>query len=363
MPKLCVRNFSISLDGYAAAPNQSLEHPFGEPDPPLHEWMLATRFGRQIMGEDGGTEGLDNVIAERLFANIGASIMGRNMFGPIRGAWENDDWTGWWGPNPPYHHQVFVLTHHPRASITMERAGTTFHFVRRRAIEAARATRARSTRCRRQGRAEVPDERRSSTIRAVRSRARPASDEARRARGQVARSSSAVVDSRARSTTGRASSPGSRPRRWATSTWQSSSARRPHVIVTKTVSIHSGGGARFWNGGAPDTVGRRRHAPDADARLLADVTSVVATSSVVAAGREEHLVRVRHVHRVAGDVELDERGRSHGRRYRSPGPRQGKSSLRHGKSRRRPVFLSGSRTDVSAPRGPGERGPSAHAVY
>jgi dihydrofolate reductase len=137
MPKLCVRNFTISLDGYAAAPNQSLEHPFGEPDPPLHEWMFATRFGRQMMGEEGGTEGLENVLAEHLFTNIGASIMGRNMFSPTRGAWENDDWTGWWGPNPPYHHQVFVLTHHPRASIAME-GGTTFHFVDD-GIEAAHA--------------------------------------------------------------------------------------------------------------------------------------------------------------------------------------------------------------------------------
>jgi dihydrofolate reductase len=137
MPKLCVRNFSISLDGYSASPNQSLEHPFGELDPPLHEWMLATRFGRQMMGEEGGSVGLDNVIGVRIFEDIGASIMGRNMFGPIRGEWENDDWTGWWGPNPPYHHQVFVLTHHPRASITME-GGTTFHFVDD-GIEAAHA--------------------------------------------------------------------------------------------------------------------------------------------------------------------------------------------------------------------------------
>jgi dihydrofolate reductase len=129
MPKLRVHNFTISLDGYAAGLGQTLERPFGAvPDPGLHEWMFATRFGREMMGEDGGGEGVDNDYAVAGDVGIGATIMGRNMFGPIRGAWGDDEWKGWWGDEPPYHHPVFVLTHHPRAPIPME-GGTTFHFV------------------------------------------------------------------------------------------------------------------------------------------------------------------------------------------------------------------------------------------
>ena len=128
MPKLRVHNVAISVDGYAAGPNQSIDNPLGVGGPRLHEWVFATRTGRQMIGEDGGDEGLDDEFLARGDEGIGATIMGRNMFGPIRGPWGSDDWTGWWGDNPPYHHPVFVLTHHPRASITMQ-GGTTFHFV------------------------------------------------------------------------------------------------------------------------------------------------------------------------------------------------------------------------------------------
>ena len=129
MPKLRVHNVSISFDGYAAGPDQSVDNPLGLSGSRLHEWVFATRFGRQMQGMDGGDEGLDNRFLAQGDTGIGATIMGRNMFGPIRGPWNDDErWTGWWGDDPPYHHPVFVLTHHPRASITMQ-GGTTFHFV------------------------------------------------------------------------------------------------------------------------------------------------------------------------------------------------------------------------------------------
>ena len=128
MPKLRVHNFSMSLDGYAAGPTQSVNDPIGVGGFGLHEWVFATRAGRQMLGMEGGDEGLDNEFIAQGDVGIGATIMGRNMFGPIRGAWGDDEWTGWWGDNPPYHHPVFVLTHHPRPSITMQ-GGTTFHFV------------------------------------------------------------------------------------------------------------------------------------------------------------------------------------------------------------------------------------------
>jgi dihydrofolate reductase len=128
MPKLRVHNFAVSLDGYAAGPDQSLENPLGVNATRLHEWVFACRFGRKMLGMDGGDEGVDNAFLERGDVGIGATIIGRNMFGPIRGPWPNDDWKGWWGDTPPYHHPVFVLTHHPRASIAMN-GGTTFHFV------------------------------------------------------------------------------------------------------------------------------------------------------------------------------------------------------------------------------------------
>jgi dihydrofolate reductase len=128
MPKLRVHNVALSLDGYAAGPDQDLDNPLGVGGLQLHEWVYPTRTFQRMGGVEGGEEGLDNDFAARGDAGIGATIMGRNMFGPIRGEWGDDSWTGWWGDNPPFHHPVFVLTHHPRASITM-RGGTTFHFV------------------------------------------------------------------------------------------------------------------------------------------------------------------------------------------------------------------------------------------
>jgi dihydrofolate reductase len=128
MAKLRVHNFTISLDGYGAGTNQRLDKPFGDGIDGLHRWMFATRFGREMLGEDGGSEGVDNDFASRFHDNVGATIMGRHMFGPVRGPWPDESWQGWWGPNPPYHHDVFVLTHHARPSVPME-GGTTFHFV------------------------------------------------------------------------------------------------------------------------------------------------------------------------------------------------------------------------------------------
>lgn len=128
MRKLRVHNLAVSLDGYAAGPNQSIDNPLGVGGTRLHEWVFATRTGRQMHGMDGGDEDLDDQFVAQGDVGIGATIMGRNMFGPIRGPWGSDQWNGWWGDSPPYHHPVFVLTHHPRPSITMQ-GGTTFHFV------------------------------------------------------------------------------------------------------------------------------------------------------------------------------------------------------------------------------------------
>jgi dihydrofolate reductase len=129
MPKLRVQGFSISLDGYGAGPGQSLENPLGVGGMALHQWVLPTlTFQKMLFGRDGGTTGTDDDFAARGIANLGAWILGRNMFSPVRGPWLDDTWKGWWGDNPPYHVPVFVLTHHPRASITMA-GGTTFHFV------------------------------------------------------------------------------------------------------------------------------------------------------------------------------------------------------------------------------------------
>lgn len=129
MSKLRVNCFSVSFDGYGAGPNQSLENPLGERGPELHHWFFPTKtFQSIVMGEDRGAAGVDNEFAKRSFENVGAWIMGRNMFGPIRGEWPDENWKGWWGDNPPYHCDVFVLTHHPRKSFGMN-GGTTFHFV------------------------------------------------------------------------------------------------------------------------------------------------------------------------------------------------------------------------------------------
>jgi dihydrofolate reductase len=128
MTKLRVHNFSISLDGYGAGPDQSADNPLGGGGESLHGWLVVTRGWRRMHGLDGGTTGVDDDFMERSLTNVGAWIMGRNMFGPVRGAWPDDAWKGWWGDKPPFHAPVFVLTHHPRASIAMD-GGTTFHFV------------------------------------------------------------------------------------------------------------------------------------------------------------------------------------------------------------------------------------------
>jgi dihydrofolate reductase len=135
MSKVRVHNFSVTVDGFGAGTGQREEAPFGEGVEGLHDWMFAAM-------EDGAT-GVDAERVKRWDDNVGATIMGRNMFGPVRGEWEDESWQGWWGPNPPYHHDVFVLTHHPRPSLPME-GGTTFHFtdepverVLERATEAA----------------------------------------------------------------------------------------------------------------------------------------------------------------------------------------------------------------------------------
>lgn len=128
MSKLRVCSFAVSLDGYGAGPDQSRETPLGVGGENLHGWMIATRTFQRLYGKDTGTTGVDNDFAARGFENIGAWIMGRNMFGPIRGPWPDDEWKGWWGDDPPYHCDVFVLTHHARAPIEMK-GGTVFHFV------------------------------------------------------------------------------------------------------------------------------------------------------------------------------------------------------------------------------------------
>jgi dihydrofolate reductase len=129
MTKIRVNAFSISVDGYGAGPSQSLENPLGIGGMAVHNWFFPTRTFQRIHGnEEGGTTGIDEDFAARGFENIGAWILGRNMFGPVRGPWPDETWKGWWGKNPPYHTPVFVLTHHARAPISME-GGTTFHFV------------------------------------------------------------------------------------------------------------------------------------------------------------------------------------------------------------------------------------------
>lgn len=128
MSRLCVRAYGISLDGFGCGPDQSLENPMGVGGHALHEWFFPTRTFREMTGQDGGTTGIDDDFAKAGFDNIGAWILGRNMFGPIRGDWGDESWNGWWGDEPPYHVPVFVLTHHPRKDLPMK-GGTTFHFV------------------------------------------------------------------------------------------------------------------------------------------------------------------------------------------------------------------------------------------
>jgi dihydrofolate reductase len=129
MPKLRVACFSLSVDGYGAGPNQDLANPLGVGGMGLHSWVFPTRtFQAMLFGKQEGTTGIDDDFAARGAANLGAWILGRNMFGPIRGPWGDESWKGWWGPNPPYHVPVFVLTHHPRPPLVMA-GGTTFFFV------------------------------------------------------------------------------------------------------------------------------------------------------------------------------------------------------------------------------------------
>ncbi|HEV7659759.1 MAG TPA: dihydrofolate reductase family protein [Allosphingosinicella sp.] len=128
MSRLRIHAFSISLDGYGAGADQSLEQPLGRGGEGLHRWFLPTRTFRRMNGKDDGTTGVDEDHAARGFADIGAWILGRNMFGPVRGPWPDESWRGWWGETPPYHGPVFVLTHHARQPLAMD-GGTVFHFV------------------------------------------------------------------------------------------------------------------------------------------------------------------------------------------------------------------------------------------
>ena len=141
MTRVRVAGFTISLDGYGAGPNQDINNPLGLGGTELHQWLMPTRtMQRAVFGNDDGTTGVDDEFAARGFQNVGAWILGRNMFGPIRGDWPDTHWKGWWGDNPPYHVPVFVLTHHARPTLAME-GGTTFHFITggiREALDRAR---------------------------------------------------------------------------------------------------------------------------------------------------------------------------------------------------------------------------------
>src|SRR3954468_15249688 len=129
MTRVRVEGFTISLDGYGAGPNQDITNPLGVGGTDLHQWLLPTRtLQRTLFGAESGTTGIDDDFAARGFNNVGAWILGRNMFGPVRGSWPNDEWKGWWGERPPYGVPVFVLTHHARAPLSMA-GGTTFYFV------------------------------------------------------------------------------------------------------------------------------------------------------------------------------------------------------------------------------------------
>jgi dihydrofolate reductase len=141
MSKVKVSAFSVSLDGFGAGPDQDINNPLGIGGFDLHRWFMKTAAFTAMHRLDGGVEGVDNDFAARSFENVGAWILGRNMFGPIRGAWEDDSWKGWWGDEPPYHVPVFVLTHHARAPLKMN-GGTTFYFITdgpEAALEQARA--------------------------------------------------------------------------------------------------------------------------------------------------------------------------------------------------------------------------------
>lgn len=128
MGKVRVSGLAVSLDGFSAGVDQGLEQPLGKGGPAMFQWFFETRTWRAMQGLEGGSQGTDDEFASRAMANVGAWIMGRNMFGPVRGPWPDDSWKGWWGDDPPYHVPVFVLTHHAREPLQME-GGTTFHFV------------------------------------------------------------------------------------------------------------------------------------------------------------------------------------------------------------------------------------------
>jgi dihydrofolate reductase len=128
MAKVKVAAFSISLDGFAAGPRQDLQNPLGVRGTELHQWFFPTDTFKKMQGQSGGSTGIDNDMAAQSFDNLGAWILGRNMFGPVRGPWPDDSWKGWWGDEPPYHTPVFVLTHHARAPLAMA-GGTTFYFI------------------------------------------------------------------------------------------------------------------------------------------------------------------------------------------------------------------------------------------
>jgi dihydrofolate reductase len=128
MSKIKVASFGMSIDGFSAGPRQSLDNPLGVGGPSLMQWLVPTRTFQQMHGDGGGETGIDDDFAARGFANVGAWILGRNMFGPVRGPWPDESWKGWWGGEPPYHVPVYVLTHHARDPIEMQ-GGTTFHFI------------------------------------------------------------------------------------------------------------------------------------------------------------------------------------------------------------------------------------------
>ncbi len=185
MSRLRVSSIAVSLDGFSAGPSQSLEEPLGVGGERLHEWMYSTRFFHQMTGQPGGSEGIDNDFLDRGFEGIGAWILGRNMFGPVRADWPDDEWQGWWGDTPPYHCPVFVLTHYARPSIEMN-GGTTFHFVTE-GIEVA-LERAQHRRRRVHARLQLRTLRgrgalRRAELRGLRREPRPVRAECRRLRG------------------------------------------------------------------------------------------------------------------------------------------------------------------------------------
>src|SRR5581483_2166595 len=142
MTRVVVRAFSVSIDGFGAGPNQDIDNPLGVGGPEMMGWFAHTRTWNAMQGNPGGETGVDDEVAVQSFENIGAYILGRNMFGPVRGPWPDESWRGWWGEEPPYHTDVFVLTHHARKPLAMQ-GGTTFYFITdgiQSALEKAKAS-------------------------------------------------------------------------------------------------------------------------------------------------------------------------------------------------------------------------------